>query len=74
MIHPVTLFPTVETSAASCLRELLGCPDWLLMQEGEVPGCFDGAATAAEGSTSKTATAADANADDGAGILEGDLS
>jgi hypothetical protein len=60
--------------------ELLGCPGWLLGQEGEVPGC-SGASTdfllagcsddtaAAEETASGIATSADTDAGD----LEGDL-
>jgi hypothetical protein len=51
--------------------ELLGCSGWLLWQEGEVPGCYDGTAiAAAEGTTSDTAAA---GTDAGAGDPEGDL-
>jgi hypothetical protein len=46
---------------------LLGCPDWLLRQEGEVPGC-SGSTAAAEGTASVTA-AGDTDADVGSGVL-----
>jgi hypothetical protein len=49
--------------------ELLGCPDWLLGQEGEVPGCSSGTVVAAEGTASDTANGANVDAGD----LEGDL-
>jgi hypothetical protein len=63
--------------------ELLGCSGWLLGQEGEVPGCSDvgtdflpagcsdGTAAVVEGTASDIAAGADADA--GAGDLEGDL-
>jgi hypothetical protein len=63
--------------------ELLGCSDWLLGQEGEVPccssasmdfllaGCSDGTA-AAEG-TICTATGADSHANTNAKVDAGDL-
>ena len=50
--------------------ELLGCPDWLQGQEGEVPGCSSGTTAAAEGTASGTAASASAGVD--AGVLEGD--
>jgi hypothetical protein len=53
--------------------ELLGCPDWLLGQEGEVPSCFGDTVAATEGTPSGTAAGAGADADAGAGVLEGDL-
>jgi hypothetical protein len=60
--------------------ELLGCSDWLLGQEGEVPGCSItdtgfllvgcfGSTAAAEETTSRTTIGAHAGA--GAGALEG---
>jgi hypothetical protein len=61
---------------------LLGCSDWLLGQDGEVPGCSIAGtdflpigcsgvtAAAAEGTASNTVVGADADA--GAGVLEGD--
>jgi hypothetical protein len=45
--------------------ELLGCSGWSLGQEGEVPGCSSGIATAAaEGTVSGTTAGADADAGD----------
>jgi hypothetical protein len=63
--------------------ELLGCSGWLFGHEGELPGysdahtdflpagCSDRTAVAVEETVSGTAAGADAN--DGAGDLEGDL-
>jgi hypothetical protein len=39
--------------------ELLGCPDWLLGQEGEVPGCSSGTAATTEEIASDTAAGAE---------------
>jgi hypothetical protein len=78
MIHPVALFPIVETCTTSSLRWLLGCSGWLLGQEDGVPGCSDadidflptcysdGIAAAAEEIASCTA-AAGSDVDAGAG-------
>jgi hypothetical protein len=65
---------------------LSGCSDWLLGQEGEVPGCsasstgflpvgYSGGTAAAEGTASETAVDADvdAGADAGASVPEGDF-
>ena len=50
--------------------ELLGCPDWLLGQEGEVPGCSGSTAAAVEGTAYDTAAV---GTDASVGDLEGDL-
>jgi hypothetical protein len=50
--------------------EMLGCSGWLLGSEGEVPGCSDGIAIAV---AEETASDIAADADAGAGDLEGDL-
>jgi hypothetical protein len=50
---------------------LPGCSDWLLGQEGEVPGCFGGTAVVAEENASNTT--AGVGADAGACVLKGDF-
>jgi hypothetical protein len=64
--------------------ELLRCSDWLLGQEGEVPGCSvadtgflpigcsSGTAAAIEGTVSSTAIDADVDTSIGVDVLEGD--
>jgi hypothetical protein len=64
--------------------ELLGCSDWLLGQEGEVPGCSvadtgflpigcsSGTNAAAEGTVSSTAVDADIDTGVGVDVLKGD--
>jgi hypothetical protein len=47
--------------------KLLGCHNWLLGQEGKVPGCSGGTAVAAE------ETASNIVVDAGTGVLEGDF-
>ena len=53
--------------------ELLGCPYWLLGQEGKVPGCSSGSAAGAAAEGTASITPAGAGADAGASDLEGDF-